>query len=145
MSSQEAFGYTRRDTFNIIALGFTGAFLVVPLLWVAWVVAGRDERVFAINIAIMIGGLAVGWVFGILISPLRGEQDQFQQYARAVAVFFSGYLLAKVDPIITELLKPTEVLAPLAAFRLLSFVVCFIVFMLLAFGWRRYFYGKEAQ
>ena|SRR5262245_22480587 len=82
----------------------------------------------------MLVGLAVGWVFGVLISPLPGEKEQFQQYAKAVAVFFSGYLLAKIDRIITELLKPAQVLELLPAFRILGFIVCFVVCMLQALG-----------
>jgi len=145
MDNQQPSVRSPRDILNVWILAFAGVSLVLPLIWFSWVVAGRDEVFFVFNITILLVGLALGWVFGVLISPLPGEQDQFQQYAKAVAIFSSGYLLAKVDPIITEILNPKQIFALLPAFRLLSFIVCFIASMLFAFGWRRYFYGKDDQ
>lgn len=104
----------------------------------SWVLASEALQVFAINSAVVLVGMTLGWVFGIFISPLGAEKEEFSRYGKAVSVFFSGYLLAKVDPVVSKVLAAESLFDDLAAFRLLSFVTSFLVAMLIAFGWRKY-------
>lgn len=111
---------------------------VAPLFCMGYIVAKKDLMQYSLTVAIFLAGGAFGWVVGIFISPLPKEGAQFQSYAKAVAAGMSGYALAKIDPILSELLKPTQAIEVESAFRLLGFMVAFIVAMLGAFGWRRY-------
>jgi hypothetical protein len=110
---------------------------VAPFFYFGAVIA-KDPVAYALTVAIILTGGALGWVIGIFISPLPDERDQFQSYAKAIAAGISGYALAKIDPILTTLLQTETALAVEGAFRFLGFVVAFIVAMLAAFGWRRY-------
>jgi hypothetical protein len=64
---------------------------------------------------------------------------QFSTIVKGVTVFFSGYALAKVDPIITALLKPEAILQqPVVAFRAIAFLTSFLLAMIIAFVYRKY-------
>ena len=97
-----------------------------------------DPVEYSLTAAILIAGGAIGWVIGILISPFPDEKDQFQLYSKAVAAGISGYGIAKLDPIIHKLLEANVPHRAEIAFRLLGFLVTFIVAMLATFGSRRY-------
>ncbi len=112
--------------------------IIAAQCYFSWVFANSKLEVFALNVAVLLLGVSLGWVFGIFISPIGSEKDEFSQYGKAVSVFFSGYLLAKIDPVFTKLLAAESLFEDLAAFRLLSFVTSFLVAMLIAFGWRKY-------
>jgi len=65
----------------------------------------------ALNLAILVLGVACGWLLGILISPYSSaEHEEFSAYAKAFGVFASGYLVAKLDKVIEELFKPEFIL-----------------------------------
>jgi|APAra7269096936_1048531.scaffolds.fasta_scaffold27951_2 hypothetical protein len=111
---------------------------VAPLFYLGNIVAHGDMEQYSLTVAILLAGGAFGWVIGIFISPLPKEGEQFQAYAKAVAAGVSGYALAKIDPVLSELIKPPGAIPVQSAFRFLGFMVAFIVAMLGAFGWRRY-------
>ncbi|BCM26195.1 hypothetical protein [Methyloradius palustris] len=128
---QEIAPWKMRTTLGVV-IGF-----VVALFFFGWVIAA-DNHEYALTVAIILAGGALGWVIGIFISPMPDEKDQFQSYAKATAAGISGYALAKIDPLLTSLLKPEPAMALENSFRFLAFMVAFIVAMLAAFGWRRY-------
>lgn len=115
----------------------TVAGFVTPLFYFGSVIA-NNQNAYALTVAIILAGGALGWVIGIFISPLPDEKDQFQSYAKATAAGISGYALAKIDPLLTTLLATETALSLENSFRLLAFMVAFIVSMLASFGWRRY-------
>lgn len=122
-----------------VLLAVAPALLILGALsYFSWVLAGAKFEIFALNVTIIVLGVTVGWVFGIFLSPLGEEKEEFSKYGKALSVFFSGYLLAKVDPVITKVLSAESLFSDLAAFRLLAFVASFVVAMLIAFGWRKY-------
>jgi hypothetical protein len=53
------------------------------------------------RVLLLPGGGIAGWVVGIFLSP-RGQQQQrqFETLARAIGTFISGFLLAKLAPLI---------------------------------------------
>jgi hypothetical protein len=76
-----------------------------------------------LNLAILVLGTLVGWVIGILSAPYtKKEEGQFALYGKAVSVFFSGYLLGKIDRLTTTLLSPEVLLRPVPAFRVVAFI-----------------------
>src|SRR6516164_10178858 len=53
-----------------------------------------------INLVILIAGGLVGWVVGMLITPVSPkEQAVFSDTGRALSIFVAGYLVAKIDRI----------------------------------------------
>lgn len=51
-----------------------------------------------INVLLLIFGGLLGWVAGILATPLdTDEKSQFSTYAAAISTFLSGFLVAKLD------------------------------------------------
>jgi hypothetical protein len=51
-----------------------------------------------INMLLLIFGGLLGWVTGILATPLDSdEKSQFSTYAAAISTFLSGFLVAKLD------------------------------------------------
>ncbi|MBT9465514.1 hypothetical protein [Hydrogenophaga sp.] len=92
------------------------------------------------------GGL-LGWVMGILITPLNeGEKKQFSEYAKAVTAVVSGFLVAKVDAVAQSALSAMAASnGELLLTRALLFVSCFLVGALFTFMGRRYVRGPEEQ
>jgi hypothetical protein len=50
-----------------------------------------------LNVAILVFGLAVGWNVGFLLSPKNEEKPEFAAYAKGIATFLGGFLIAKLD------------------------------------------------
>lgn len=96
----------------------------------------------ALNITCVLLGVAIGWLAGIFLSPYSEAQAaQWRQYAQAVSIFVSGYLLAKIDPLITRVLSAEAVLSVVAGFRLATFMITAIVAMITTFAIRTYAAG----
>jgi hypothetical protein len=123
---------------KVLLTAFLALGIVSALCYFGWVLANGDVKAFVLSTTVIIMGVALGWLFGIFISPIGEEKDDFSKYGKAVSVFFSGYLVAKIDPVITQILSAGNLLTDLVGFRLLSFVTSFVVAMLIAFGWRKY-------
>src|SRR5437867_3317890 len=52
-------------------------------------------------------GAALGWTVGVLISPYGdGEKEAFASIGKLVYGFLTGYVVSKLDPLITALLRP---------------------------------------
>jgi len=130
---------------NIFALSWKvkGTFLTAGLLLVVLVILSffikKEDEDKWINLAIIVLGLSIGWLFGMYISPYgEGEKQRFVEYATAVSAFVSGYLVAKLDGLITKLLSPEQVLQPVAGFRVIAGFSTFILSMLVTYVVRAY-------
>ena len=56
-----------------------------------------------LNILLCLSGGVLGWFVGILGSPTsRVESDAFGEYRRALSAFISGFLLARLDVLISQ-------------------------------------------
>lgn len=100
---------------------------------------GDDYKASALNLLIVILGLALGWLLGILLSPYSDvEEKKFTEYAKAFGVFASGYLVGKVDKVIEALFQPDFVLESVHGFRVMSFLAALIISLVLTFIFRRY-------
>jgi hypothetical protein len=129
---------TRLALWKLFLKIFVLVAFVVPIFCLGYIVARYDMEQYSLTVAILLAGGAFVWVIGIFISPLPSEGEQFLSYAKAVAAGVSGYALAKIDPVLSELVKPLTAIPIQNAFRFLGFMVAFIVAMLGAFGCRRY-------
>ena len=84
-----------------------------PLLFIigvlGWLVAPTRSDAY-INCAFVITFCAVGWMFGMILSPdSRVEEKKFNSLWKGICLFVSGYVVSKVDPLVDALLKPEVV------------------------------------
>ena len=113
-------------------LGFAG------LSVAAWLM-GADTTARVLNFVFLILAVSLGWLIGIIASPYSAsEEKQFSVLVKAASAFGSGYLVAKLDPLVTAMLAPGQMRDPLAAFRGASFVAAFVLAWILTFVFRAY-------
>jgi xanthosine utilization system XapX-like protein len=92
-----------------------------------------------LNLVILISGGLVGWVVGMLITPVSPkEQAVFSETGKALSTFVMGYLVAKIDRIFDVAMKKDENVNALFVGRLLMFVSMFALGVLATFVWRSY-------
>jgi len=97
------------------------------------------EKDFILNLTIIIFGTTIGWIAGILSSPYgQKEKEQFTTIVKGVTVFLSGYAMAKLDPIITVILKPEMFIEPVVAFRAIAFMTSLLLSVVITFVYRKY-------
>ena len=92
-----------------------------------------------LNLALLVLGLIIGWVVGILSAPYtKKEESQFAAYLKAASVFVSGYLLAKIDNLVSKILSPEVLMMPIAAFRFIAFLAAILLAALITRAFRVY-------
>jgi xanthosine utilization system XapX-like protein len=92
-----------------------------------------------LNLVILISGGLVGWVVGMLITPVSPkEQAVFSETGKALSTFVMGYLVAKIDRIFDVAMKKDDNVNALFVGRLLMFVSMFALGILATFVWRSY-------
>jgi xanthosine utilization system XapX-like protein len=92
-----------------------------------------------LNLVILISGGLVGWVVGMLITPVSPkDQAVFSETGKALSTFVMGYLVAKIDRIFDVAMKKDENVNALFVGRLLMFVSMFALGILATFVWRSY-------
>jgi hypothetical protein len=124
------------EYFRPIGAVATTIVLLVTEVWVAFKISSAPEQ-RGLSLMLIAAGVALGWLLGTLASPYD-ESERAEFRALAVSAFLSGYLLAKIDPLLVALLKPETAADPLHAFRLLSFATTTVVAALMTFVGRRY-------
>jgi hypothetical protein len=125
---------------KLFASGTTGTCLIVVLFYAALHVHSHLDAVAVwLNLLILNVGLSSGWGLGILISPYTlEEKKQFSQYAKTLSLFVSGYLLAKVDSLVSHVLSTEFLSDPVSAFRVMMFIASLLVSAILTFVFRKY-------
>jgi hypothetical protein len=92
-----------------------------------------------LNLVILIAGGLVGWLVGMLITPVAPkEQAIFSETGKALSTFVTGYLVAKIDRIFDIAMKQDGNVNGLLVGRLLMFVSMFALGALATFVWRSY-------
>jgi hypothetical protein len=92
-----------------------------------------------LNLVILIAGGLVGWIVGMLITPVSPkEQAVFSETGRALSIFVAGYLVAKLDRVFDIAMKQDGNVNGLLVGRLLMFVSTFALGVLATFVWRSY-------
>ena len=119
---------------SAIIAALLGAILVA----LAFLLASSSSDSY-ISVSILIFGVSIGWLVGAVISPYNEKEEKdFSTYTKALAVFISGYFVAKIDNAVETILSTDFLLHPLSGFRLISFVSALIIAMLVTFIFRRY-------
>jgi hypothetical protein len=121
----------------VLFAGIVAGVMDLELLVCCFVV-GSYRRDYAVNISILVLGTSLGWILGMALSPYNvKEQGDFGAYLKAVSAFFSGYLVAKIDPL-AKYLSPMFQSTPDQGFRIILFFAALIVSMGMTFVNRRY-------
>src|SRR5882757_4053511 len=80
---------------NLKRAGPWVGFLVVALVLLALITAGWEQ--WRITLPLFVTGLLIGWIVGILMSPVSPhETEQFSEYGKAISTFIAGFLVAKL-------------------------------------------------
>jgi hypothetical protein len=124
-----------------IWIGFSFAVLcVLGILYAALATkTPADVSPRQLNLVILIAGALVGWVVGMLITPVSPkDQAVFSDTGRALSTFVAGYLVAKIDRLFDIAMKKDDNVNGLLVGRLLMFVSTFALGVLATFVWRSY-------
>ena len=85
---------------------FFTATLWLLLSIMAWKMTPRWAD-FAFTFIVGITGIGIGSLLGLLASPYgKVEEVRFSAAAKAIGVLFSGYAVAKLDPVVVWLTSP---------------------------------------
>lgn len=107
----ESASETKENTGNfsdVIAAAGLAIIMYGGLIWFAKTYQGGDHAQLFILAGIT--ATALGWVLGIFASPYSGkERSVFSELARLIYGFISGYVLSKLDPLITRLVEPDAI------------------------------------
>ena len=91
-----------------------------------------------INLLLVLFGGLLGWVTGILATPVdRAERKLFSTYVAAISTFLSGFVVAKLDRLFEEGLAQNA-FTQLVFQRLLLFASAFLLGCLFTFVGRLY-------
>jgi hypothetical protein len=126
------------DWFKIGSSYVVGTLAFAACLYFAW--TGPSN---VLQVLLCLAGGALGWIIGILVSPLdAGEKKQFSDFAKALVALISGYLVGKVDSLLqfASAAANEELLV-----RVLLFATCFLLTAQFTFVGRRYLRGSEAE
>jgi hypothetical protein len=108
---------------------------LLALCGMVWGALGQSAP--RINVLVLISGALIGWVVGMLMTPVTGnEQAHFPEYGKALSTFVTGYLVAKLDRLFESVVgTPTNINEVLIA-RLLLFISSFALGTLATYIWR---------
>jgi len=100
---------------------------------------GESQQDHLISVSIGLASIAVGWMFGTWISPDTAEEEtRFSRLGTAMKAFVSGYLVSKMDKLVTVIFDPDNMLTNLHVFRVLLVITVVIVAALVTYILREY-------
>ena len=101
-----------------------------------------DDQGIWLTVLIGVFGVLCGWILGVLSSPLdKNETQAFGKFAGVISGFLSGYLLMKIDKIITDV--GAQLLTPVVGMRVLIFISCLISGVLIMYILRAYLHRQK--
>lgn len=115
-------------------IGYALAFLALAgIVWGAFK-AGNSPP---INILVAVTGGLIGWIVGMLMTPVTGmEQIRFPEYGTALSTFVTGYLVAKIDRLFELAVNKETGITDELIGRLLMFASAFALGALATYIWR---------
>jgi hypothetical protein len=114
---------------DVIGGYVVGIIFYAVLIWFSQTYnGGRDTAVIIFSTAI---GSAFGWVIGLVATPYnQDESRRLSEIAKVTYGFITGYLLSKIDPILTDLFSraihdSTERIVAITGVGVVGFLVTF--------------------
>jgi hypothetical protein len=116
--TEEAMNMNQWDVVNLaFALCVHGVMAAL-----GWFVFSRDTADAALTISFQGFGIVVGFWVGVFVSPISTrERADLTTAGKVISAFTGGYLLSKLDPVVTSWLKEPHDVDSVAMFRFLSF------------------------
>jgi len=112
-----------------------GGIAIGGLIWSSFSIGSLPQ----LNILFLFCGGLLGWILGILITPISAtEESRFSEYGKAIATFLTGFLVAKVDRIFSLAIQEQNDISEVFIGRSLLFVISFSLGVLFTFIWRSY-------
>lgn len=102
----------------------------------------------AVSLLLGIVGLLIGWIVGVALTPYSQEEKyQFSTYTKAIGVFASGYVAAKIDRIFEYLTSPDNIFVSntQTGLRLLIFIAAAFLALVTVFTHRQYLGRDEFE
>lgn len=94
------------DLSDVIIAAVVAVAIFLALGWIAY--AYKTGEYMALLLLTGLVGASAGWVAGILASPYNpAEKGAFAELGKLIYGFLSGYVISKIDPLVTEMLKPS--------------------------------------
>ena len=84
-----------------------------------------------------VAGGVFGWITGILITPRKNDRKYFARIGGALITFITGFILAKVEPLLDAQLQMKSEITPILI-KALLFGVSFGIGALFVFVGRKY-------
>lgn len=103
--------------------------------------SGKDQKEMLFSLLVSVFGSALGWIIGIYLSPYNAHEDRkFNEFARAITLFFVGFLFAKLDADIISAIRAVLLgsFAKDLYFDLFGFSIMFIVSVGVTYVTRQY-------
>ncbi len=98
-----------------------------------------------INATIMILGTSLGWLCGTFITPYNEKESEYvSSFTKLASVFFSGYVIGKMDRVVEYFLSPDIFFDTLSAFRPMSFLASFVIALMLTYIYRQYYLEQKS-
>ncbi|MFH2045488.1 MAG: hypothetical protein ABIK92_10125 [Pseudomonadota bacterium] len=135
----EVFKSGRHSSWIITAI--VAPALLVVLFWMGWRLSDIPQERYLTS-AILIAACALGWVLGMVLSPdSKTEAKNFSTVGKGVSLFVSGYLVSKIDGLVTAVFEPHVLLHAtehLAAYRLIGAIASLTLTAILTYIVRVY-------
>jgi D-alanyl-lipoteichoic acid acyltransferase DltB (MBOAT superfamily) len=137
------------SNFKLLGSSAAGGTIILVLLFLCFFIAfEKDEKNqtwffdkigLTLNLSTLVLGITLGWLAGFIVTPYtKQEEKQFLTYSKAISVFVSGYLVAKINDVVERMLSPDHLFQTIVVFRGMVFVSAFIVALLITFIYRKY-------
>jgi F0F1-type ATP synthase assembly protein I len=118
-----------------IKIGYFLAFIAtIFLFWSCFSINSPQ-----LNILFLVSGGLVGWMLGVLITPISDtERKKFSEFGKAIATFLTGFLLAKIERIFELAVQDKSDISDIFIGRSLILIGSFVLGVLSTFIWRSY-------
>src|SRR5262245_16757396 len=124
----------------IIAALVASVFLTA-IFWMGWRFSNIPAERY-LTLVVLIAAGALGWILGVILSPdSKTEARNFSSFGKSVSLFVSGYLVSKIDVLVTALFDPQILLNAtdhLAAYRLVGALATLALVTMLTYNVRVY-------
>lgn len=147
MRSQKLATSSLRRKYKLLVATAISALLSIGIIALCFIVApNRQSGAMALLIGIV--GMLIGWMIAVALTPYSKEEKyQFSVYSKAIGVFASGYLVAKIDKVFEYLLDPNNIFASGSenGFRMLIFIASGFLSLVTVFTHRQYIAQDEFE
>ena len=130
---------------QLISANLMGLIFGSVIIWIAYRI-GKDDGSYITNVLICILGGLIGWVLGVLATPLNtAEGIRFLTYTELLSVFASGYLVSKLDRFLEKTLFDQDSPSVIAWIRSGLFIAALISVLVPVFVNRSYLHAQREE